>query len=173
MEVERLEIFRPECNTSFGFVNVIAHLDRDLSYILPYLNATQEKAHYRPNHPFLDFVWKYHKVVVEKKQVRISLFEDEVAAREGTKELIDLIREIDDQKGELTPDHTPYDPPTVMEILKLLPKKNSCGKCGYQTCMAFATALASDDAAPDSCTEFENGPQQSENFERLGDLLGN
>jgi len=33
------EIFRPECNPGFESVHCIAHLDQDISGVLPYLNA--------------------------------------------------------------------------------------------------------------------------------------
>jgi len=33
------EIFRPECNPAFESVHCIAHLDQDISEVLPYLNA--------------------------------------------------------------------------------------------------------------------------------------
>ena len=33
------EIFRPECNPAFESVHCIAHLDQDISAILPYLNT--------------------------------------------------------------------------------------------------------------------------------------
>ena len=35
----RKEIFRPECNPGFKSVHCIAHLDQNISAVLPYLNA--------------------------------------------------------------------------------------------------------------------------------------
>ena len=172
MEIEKIEVFRPECNSSFVFVNAIAHLKSDLSHLLPYLNATQTKARYFPKNPYISFLWEDHKVVVEKDQIRINIFEDEKAAQEGVKKMIGLFNEIVDKKDEIIPDNTPYNPPTVMELFKLLPQINSCGKCGHNTCMSFATALASDNAELDSCTEFMGDSQKKENLERLAELLG-
>lgn len=173
MEVERLEVFRPECNSSFTFVNVIAHIDGDLSYLLPYLNATQAKARYYPNNPFISFFWEGHKVVVEKSHVRINFFEDEKAAKAGVKKLIELIGETDAKRDEITPDYTPCNPPPVIELYKLLPRMSSCGRCGFSTCMSFATALATGEAELDLCPESTGDPDMRVNFEGLSELLGN
>jgi hypothetical protein len=35
----RKEVFRPKCNPSFQSRHCIAHLDQDISEVLPYLNA--------------------------------------------------------------------------------------------------------------------------------------
>jgi hypothetical protein len=34
------EIFRPECNPQFQSLHCIAHLDQDITEVLPYLNTT-------------------------------------------------------------------------------------------------------------------------------------
>ncbi len=172
MKIEKIEVKRPGCNPSFPFVNAIAHLDSDLSHLLPYLNATREKAQYFPKTPYIRFFWEGHRVVIERSQVRVSLFGDDQAAREGAEKLIDLIRGIEAKKNEITPNHTPYDPPTVMNLFKLLPQISACEKCGYQTCMAFAAALAADEADIEACTELSQDPGQNENSIKLKELLG-
>ncbi len=35
----RKEIFRPECNPNFQSVHCLAHLESDISGVLPYLNT--------------------------------------------------------------------------------------------------------------------------------------
>lgn len=172
MKVKEIKIGRPECNSSFQFVKAIVHMDGDLSDLLPYLNATQQGAHYYPKNPYLDFSWGWHKVVVEGYQVRIVPFEDEVAAREGAMKVVELLSKVESKKDEIVPDHTPYDPPNVMDILKLLPKKGGCAGCGYSTCMAFATALLGGEAFPDACTELRNEPDRDSDFTKLKELIG-
>ncbi len=44
--------------------------------------------------------------------------------------------------------------PTALEIFKALPRTN-CGQCGFPTCLAFATALASGATSPERCPFFE------------------
>jgi ArsR family metal-binding transcriptional regulator len=172
MKVREITVGRPECNSSFEFVKAIVHMEDDLSWLLPYLNATQEGAHYYPKNPYIDFSWGWHKVVVEKDQVRIVPFEDEKAAREGAVKLVELLKEVESRRDEIVPDHTPYSPPRVMDILKLLPKKGGCAECGYQTCIAFATALVGGEALPDACAELRSRPELCEDFTKLKELIG-
>jgi ArsR family metal-binding transcriptional regulator len=172
MNVKKIEVTRPVCNPSFQIVSAKVHLDTDLSDLLPYLNATQDKAQYFPKTPHLNFVWCGHKVLVEKTEVRVFLFEDDTAAKKGAEEVVELLRGVDSKRNEITPDHTPHDPPSVMDVLKFLPKKAGCAKCGYPTCTAFATALISDDTVLSACTEICENPSESENHEKLRELLG-
>ena len=172
MNIKKIEVTRPECYPSADIVSAKVQLDIDLSDLLPYLNATQNKTQYFPKTPHINFIWCGHKVIVENTEVRVYLFEDDTAARKGAEEVIELLRTIDSKRDEITPDHTPYDPPSVMDILKFLPKKASCTKCNYPTCTAFAAALATDDADLSACPELCGDPSKSENYEKLKELLG-
>ncbi|UCD85331.1 MAG: hypothetical protein JSU92_03820 [Deltaproteobacteria bacterium] len=171
MKITKIDVSRPECAPSIPIVSAVAHLDCDLTELLPYLNATQEKAQYFPNHPYLRFMWRGYNIVVERNQVRVVPFVDDQAAKAGASEVVDLIREIEAKKDEITPDHTAYEPPAVMDILKLLPKKSGCGKCGYPSCMAFAAALTDGEVELKACPELERDSVPREYVEKLKELL--
>ncbi len=170
MKIIKIDVSRPECAPSAPIVSAVVHLDRDISELLPYLNATQEKPQYFPKHPYLRFKWQGHTIVVEHTQVRVTPFVDDQAAKKGAGEVVDLIREIEVKKDEIVPDYTAYEPPTVMDLLKLLPKKSGCTRCGYPTCMAFATALTAEEVELKACPELAQGP--AENLEKLRELMG-
>ncbi len=182
MKVKKIEITRPDCMTSAQFVVAIVHMDVDLSNLFPYLNATQQEARYYPKHPFINFLWGWHKVVVEANQIRILPFEDEKAAEEGAKKVVNLLLEIESKKGEIVPDLSPYDPPKVFDIYKLLPKRGGCNECGYTSCMAFAAALINEEAGLEACKELQNisnqdeankgEANQDEVFQKLKEILG-
>ncbi len=172
MKVKKIEVTRPECYPSAEVVNAKVHLDADLSDLLPYLNATQDKAQYFPKTPYINFLWCGHKVIVENTEVRVYLFEDDTAAKKSAEEVIELLRAIDSKRDEITPDHTPYDPPSVMDILKFLPKKAGCAKCSYPTCTAFAAALAKDDADLSACSELCGDDSKTKDYDKLKELLG-
>ena len=171
MKVKDIKIGRPECNSSFQFVKAIVQMEEDLSYLLPYLNATQENAQYYPKTPHLNFSWGWHRVVVEKDQVRIVPFEDERAAREGAAKVVELLTEVESKRDEIVPDNTPYDPPKVMDVLKLLPRVGGCSECGHPTCMAFANALVAGEAYPDACVELRSSPDRGGDFIKLKELI--
>ena len=172
MNVKKIEVTRPVCNPSFQIVSAKVHLDTDLSDLLPYLNATQDKAQYFPKTPHLNFVWCGHKVIVENTEVRVFLFEDDTTARKGAEDVIELLRGVDSKRNEITPDHTPHNPPSVMDILKFLPKRAGCAKCGRPTCTAFAALLVSGDADLSACTEICGDPSKVKDYEELRGLLG-
>ena len=172
MNVKKIEVTRPECYPSADIVSAKVHLDVDLSDLLPYLNATQDKAQYFPKTPHLNFVWCGHKVIVENTEVRVFLFEDDTAAKKGAEEVVELLRTIDSKRNEITPDHTPHNPPSVMDILKFLPKKAGCARCGCPTCTAFAALLVSGDADLSACPEICGNPSESDNYGKLRELLG-
>jgi ArsR family metal-binding transcriptional regulator len=110
-------------------------------------------------------------VVVEKDQVRIVPFEDERAAREGAMKVVELLTEVESKKDEIVPDSTPYDPPKVMDVLKLLPRVGGCSECGHPTCMAFANALVCGEAYPDACVELRSRPDRSGDYAKLMELV--
>lgn len=82
--------------------------------------------------------------------------------------------EIESNKSEIVPDISPYDPPKVLDIYKLLPKRGGCSECGYTSCMAFATALINDLASLEACIELKDisNSNQGKDFQKLKELLG-
>jgi len=172
MKVERIEVPRPECNHTSTLVTARVTVERDLSDLLPFLNATQEQARYYVKGKFLRFAYQGLVVVVEKDQVRICCFEEADQARAGAEAVIAHLAEIEAAKDRITPDSTPYHPPTVMEIFKLLPRISACGRCGHPSCMAFAAALCSGAAQPTACLDLAGDPTRAANYHKLKDLLG-
>jgi len=172
MKAVKIEISRPECNASATMVSARATVDRDLSGLLPYLNAVQEKARYYPKGDFIRFAHQGLAVVIEKDQVRVCCFEDADQARIGAEAVIAHLTEIEAAKETITPDATPYHPPTVMEIYKLLPRLSACGRCGLPSCMAFAAALCSGAAQPTACLDLTGDPARVADYHKLKELLG-
>ena len=171
MKPLKIEVSRPECNASATMVSARVTVDRDLSELLPYLNATQEKARYYAKGPFLRFACQGLVVVVEKDQVRVCCFEDTDQARTGAQAVIARLAEVEAEKDRITPDATPYDPPAILEIYRLLPRQSACGKCGHPSCLAFAAALVKEEADLDACVPLQG--QEAAGRELRKKLPGN
>jgi len=171
MELKEIRAFRPPCNASSEMVNVKAFVDHDLSALLPYLNGALDNAKYFPKGPFIRFVFKGHPVTVDHDCIAIAGFMDDESARQCAQEVIALLQDIESRKDSITPDTTPFNPPTVMDVFKLLPKKAGCAKCGYPTCMAFAVALTKEETGPERCPELTTG-SYAEKLDRLKTMLG-
>ena len=85
------EIFRPECNPGFETVHCIAHLDQDISAVLPYLNAVLGGFEYLKDPPAVIFRSQGKLITVHSRKIAINALKDE-----ADKILTWLQREIND-----------------------------------------------------------------------------
>jgi ArsR family metal-binding transcriptional regulator len=145
------EIFRPECNPRFESLHCVAHLDQDISGVLPYLNAVLGGFEYLKDPPTVTFKVYGKLITVQPRQIAVNALRDE---EEADKILEWLKREINDaweRREEITPSYEGAPKPRVLEILKLLPRTN-CHECGQPTCMVFAAKIAEGAKGPEDCT---------------------
>jgi ArsR family metal-binding transcriptional regulator len=143
--VNKTELFNSKCNPSAPAVNVAIHLGEDIADLLPYLNATQQKARYTASVPFVRFMWHGHVVNVEKSVVRAFGFETDGEAREAAPRLLRHIEGVREARDEIEPDHESHEPPSVLDVLRHLPRLSRCSACGQPSCLAFASAVSRGD----------------------------
>lgn len=144
------EIFRPKCNPSFQSLHCIAHLERDVSEALPYLNATLGGFEYLKDPPAVTFRVQGKIITVHPREIAVNALKDE---QETDKILEWLKREINEaweKREEIEPRFKGAPKPKLLEILKLLPKTN-CRECGQPTCMVFAARIAEGAKGPEDC----------------------
>ncbi len=173
MEIKEYKLFAPACEASSQEVNYNLTIDEDLTDLLPYINREIESARYNAKASFLKFMHQGHKVVVDHNTVSIAKFSDEETARKFAGEIMELFSDISTRKDSIEPDNTSFEPPSVIEVLKLLPRKAPCDLCGYPACMAFATALRQEEAEPSACKVLLQQPDGQEKIRQLERLLGN
>jgi ArsR family metal-binding transcriptional regulator len=146
------QIFRPTCSPSFESVHCIAHLNEDISEVLPYLNALLGGMEYFRDPPEVMFR-HYGKIIkVGAREIAINALEDEDEADRVLKWLKDQINEAWANHESITPQYEGRKKPKLIEILKLLPKTN-CKKCGRLTCMVFAAQVAEGGLGPEHCPD--------------------
>lgn len=170
MEIREITAFRPPCDASSEMVNVNAFLDRDVSDLMPYLKGELDSVKYFPKGPYVKFVFQGHPVTIDHDCIAIAGFPDDDSARECAMGVAALLKDIEGRKDSITPDPTPFNAPSVMDVFKLLPKKSGCGKCGYPACMAFAVALTKEETNPEMCPELL-ASTGAENYHRLKTML--
>ena len=144
------EIFRPECNPGFESVHCIAHLDQDISEVLPYLNAVLGGFEYLKDPPAVIFRSQGKLITVHGRKIAVNALRDE---EEADKILAWLQREINaawENRASIEPSFEGVPKPKVIEILKLLPKTN-CKECGESTCMVFAARMAEGVKGSEDC----------------------
>ena len=159
------EIFRPECNPGFESVHCIAHLEQDISGVLPYLNTVLGGYEYLKDPPAVIFRSQGKLITVHGNKIAINALRDEA---EADKILKWLKREINDtwnHHDSIEPSYEGAPKPQVIEILKLLPRTN-CRECGEATCMVFAVRMAEGAKGPGDCP-----PLGTENKQQLEEYI--
>lgn len=169
MGITEIRVFRPPCNFSSELVSAKVFVDKDLSELLPYVKGAVKEAKYFPKGPFIKFTFKGHPVTIEGNCIAVGAFPDDNEARNEANELMEFLQGIEARKETITPDTTPHKVPSVIEIYKLLPRKSGCGECGYQSCMAFATALVKEETLQERCTLLA---ENTVNSAKLREMLG-
>ena len=159
------EIFRPECNPGFESVHCIAHLNQDVSGVLPYLNSVLGGYEYLKNPPAVIFRSQGKLITVHGNKIALNALRDEAEADKILKWLKREINAAWENREKIVPSYEGTPKPKVIEILKLLPKSN-CKECGAPTCMVFAARMAEGVKGPEDCP-----PLGSENKQRLEEYM--
>jgi ArsR family metal-binding transcriptional regulator len=137
----KLEIFNNQCMPGAMNVNCFAHLSQDISASLPFLNTSLCGFEYIKEPPSVTFRTQGKLITVYGNKIAINTLKDESEARKIVEWMIREINEAWDKKDEIEPSYSGVGRPSIIEILKLLPKTN-CKECGSPTCMVFATLVA-------------------------------
>ncbi len=147
------EIFRPKCNPGFQSVHCIAHLDQDVGEAIPYLNAELGGFEFFRDPPAVTFKVQGKIIAVHATQIAVNALEDEAEAEKIVQWLKNEINDVWERREEIEPSYEGAPKPKILEILKLLPRRTGCGKCGQPTCMVFATLVAQGVKGPENCPE--------------------
>ena len=146
----RKEITRPECRREALALHCIAHLDQDISQVLPYLNTKLGGDQYLKDPPSLTFKNQGKLITLHPQMIAINALRDEAEADKILEWLKGEINNTWEKRDEIEPSFETPEKPKVIEILKLLPKTN-CKECGQPTCMVFATQVAEGGRGPEDC----------------------
>jgi len=146
----RKEIFRPECNPQFQSLHCIAHLDEDVTEVLPYLNTALGGHQYLREPPALTFKYHGKLISLHPREIAVNALRDEEEADKILEWLRGEINETWEKRSEITPSFETPARPVILEVLKLLPRTN-CRECGLPTCMVFAAQVAEGGRLADDC----------------------
>jgi ArsR family metal-binding transcriptional regulator len=146
----RKEIFRPECNPQFQSLHCIAHLDEDITEVLPYLNTVLGGHQYFKEPSALTLRTHGKLITLHPREIAINALKDEAEADKILEWLKQEINEAWEKRDGIDPSFDTPEKPRIFEILKLLPKTN-CRECGQPTCMVFATHVAEGGRGPEDC----------------------
>lgn len=156
----RLEIFNNKCMPGAMSVNCFAHLDQDVSAVLPYLNAVLNGFEYVQDPPAVTFKAHGKLITVHGSKIAVNALQDKKEAHKIVDWLQREINETWDNRENIVPRLTGADRPQIIDILKTLPRTN-CGECGAPTCMVFAVRMAEGAAGVDDCPPLGSDDKQN------------
>lgn len=148
----RKELVRPECRPEAQSVHCIAHLDEDITEVIPYLNAVLGGFQYIKDPPSVSFKVHGKLIAVHSRKICVNALEDEAQGDKIIEWLKQEINDTWDRREEIQPRFEGAPKPRVIEILKLLPKTN-CRECGQPTCMVLATQVAEGGKGAEDCPQ--------------------
>lgn len=166
MYLESIDLsFIQPCTTDSKRIRIISNLNKTISDIFPYLNSYIKTGIY--NKKANTFVFNKEHIIITmfKDSINVSKLLNETEAFEILDYLKDLINYVDKNRNKINPSYEIRKLPSPIEIYKYLPKLN-CKKCGYETCLAFATKFVKGEASINRCIQLKE-EKNIKNLEKL------
>ena len=135
-----LELIAPPCIPGAATWSAKAHLQDDITEVLPYLNAGLHGAEYDHNAKVLIWESEGKKYAFRPYEISAAPVEVREEGRTLINGIIETVNNIWERRKDIKPDFKQRKLPAVMDIYRLLPKSN-CKECGYPACMGYAADL--------------------------------
>jgi ArsR family metal-binding transcriptional regulator len=142
--------FIAACMADDTKLRFIAQFDKDISEVMPYLNATVKGAVYTPNIPTLGFQHGYRMVTLYGTRLAVGKTDEIMDTWRTMAWVKDLVNETWSRRDAIEPCMEERAKPQPLEIFKRLPGTN-CRDCGEPSCMAFAARLSRGEADLTGC----------------------
>jgi ArsR family metal-binding transcriptional regulator len=149
LEILQITFIAP-CMADETKLRFIAQFDKDISEVMPYLNATVKGAVYTPNIPTLGFQNGHRMVTLYGTRLAVGKTDEVLDTWRTMAWVKDLVNKTWSQRETIEPCMEERAKPQPLELYKRLPRTN-CGQCGEPSCMAFAARLARGEAALRDC----------------------
>ena len=144
------EIVEPGCAPGSGQYGLRIMVVEEISPVLPYINALADNAWYDPENQTLILKETGQSLAFRPHEIRVARLAVPALAREISHDVVEKVNSIWAERDRIEPRFTTRRLPSVIDILKLLPRTN-CRQCGHGTCLAFAAALRSSQAEIGLC----------------------
>ena len=122
--------------------------------MLPYLNSVLGGFEYLQELPALILKSQGRLITLHARKIAINALKDEDEAEKILQWLMAEINAAWEGRDGIQPSFEGLPRPGILEILRRLPKTN-CRKCGYPTCLVFATRLAEGVKSAADCPELQ------------------
>jgi ArsR family metal-binding transcriptional regulator len=165
----QIQLVEPGCAVGSGRWGAQAKVPDDMSPVFPYLNAVIKDAQYDPESRVLVWGDQGQRYALHPTRILVARVRDIFEAEEIVAGIAEQVNRTWQGRESITPRYTERKLPSVIELLKLLPRTN-CRECGYPTCMAYANDLRSGRISLEQCPPLSQ-PEYGENREKLLALI--
>lgn len=148
----------------------IAELEVNMAEVLPYLNATLRNGIYLDHGPAFSWRKGDHNIGFWSDRIAVDHLESREQAKEIIEELVKLVNDIWERRGEIEPDTVTRENLQPLELYKLLPKTN-CKLCGDSGCFSFALKVAAGQMELTKCEPLYKDAQFKQHLAALESLL--
>ncbi len=155
-------------------IRLIAYFNRDITEILPYLNAVIKGASYNKGASTLTFAKERRLINLYNLKITIAKADDIIDAWHILDEVKALINKTHDNKSDITPSYDEKVKVTALQIYGWLPKTN-CRACGEATCLAFAVKFLLGEQRLLNCKPLSEESRFTENkkiMQEMAEALG-
>ncbi len=155
-------------------IRLIAYFDRDITKILPYLNAILKGASYNKGASTLTFAKERRLINLYNIKTTIAKADDIIDAWYILDEIKALINKTYENRSDIKPNYDEKVKVTALQIYGWLPKTN-CRACGEATCLAFACRLLLGEQKLSKCVPLSTEQKFSENkkiMQEMAEALG-
>ncbi|MCP4022094.1 MAG: Fe-S cluster protein [Desulfobacteraceae bacterium] len=148
------EIFRSKCMPHAQSLHCYAHLNEDIGKVIPYLNSSLGGSSFSMDPPSVTFKIQGKLISVHANKIAINALRNEEETDKILNWLKNEINTAWQNRENIEPMFKSAPQPTLIEILKLLPKTN-CKACHEPTCMVFATKVMEGLKDGDDCPDID------------------
>lgn len=155
-------------------IRLIGYFDRDITEILPYINAVIKGASYNKNASVLTYVKERRIINLYNIKITIAKADDIIDAWHMMDEVKALINKTYKNRADINPSYEEKVKVTALQIYGWLPKTN-CKACGEATCLAFACRLLQGEQKLSKCAPLAIKSKYSENkkiMQEMAEALG-
>ena len=155
-------------------IRLIGYFDRDITEILPYVNAAIKGASYNKNAATLTYAKERRLINLYNIKVTIAKADDIIDAWVILDEFKKLINNTYSHRDTIKPSYEEKVKVTALQIYGWLPKTN-CRACGEATCLAFACRFLQGEQKLSKCAPLSIESKFAENnkiMQEMAEALG-
>ncbi len=165
----KFELVEDHHHPGSGNYSVRVKLSDDISTVFPYLNTLLDDTWYDYKNRILIGSRNKTRHAFRPREIHVAVLADRSNVADIAGEAVDFVNKAWKEHDHIVPSLIQRKLPAVYEIYKFLPQTN-CKKCGYPTCLAFASALRSGEVKLEQCPLLLE-PEYSRNKEHIISLF--